>query len=81
MSELATVEVSMVRYRGKIDRATNLSSPFKDEGEFGEMSNVTSGLFLGIDGLELSLGAGELDLVGEGLVELSQLVEILTDSP
>ena len=43
------------------------------------MANFGTGVFLGIDRLELGLCAGELDLVGEGLVELSQLVEIFTD--
>ena len=43
------------------------------------MTNSTPGLFLGVYGLELGLCAGELDLAGEGLVELSQLVEIFTD--
>ena len=43
------------------------------------MANSGTGLFLGIDRLELSFGAGEFDLAGEGLVELSQLVEILAD--
>ena len=64
-----------VAYRGK----KYLSSPFEDECELGEMANFGTGLFLGIDGLELGLCAGELDLAGEGPVELSQLVEILTD--
>lgn len=45
------------------------------------MSDFATGLFLGVDGLELSLCAGELDLAGEGLVELSQLVEIVADGP
>jgi len=61
--------------RGK----TNLSSPFENERELGEMPDFATGLFLGVDGLELSLCAGELDLAGEGLVELGQLVEIFTD--
>ena len=43
------------------------------------MANFGTGLFLGIDGLELGLCARELDLASEGLVELSQLVEILAD--
>ena len=43
------------------------------------MSNIGAGLFLGVDGLELGLCTGELDLAGEGLVELSQLVEILPE--
>jgi len=45
------------------------------------MSNLATGLFLGVDGLELGLCTGELDLAGEGLVELGQLVEILADGP
>jgi len=60
---------------------TDLSSPFEDERELGEMSNFVTGLFLGVDGLELSLCAGELDLASEGLVELSELVEIVSDGP
>jgi hypothetical protein len=44
------------------------------------MSNFATGLFLGVDGLELGLCAGQLDLAGEGPVELGQLVEIFTDS-
>jgi len=64
---------------GKNRWATNLSSPFEDERELGEMSDFAAGLFLGVDGLELCLCAGELDLAGEGLVELSQLVEIFTN--
>jgi hypothetical protein len=43
------------------------------------MANFGTGLFLGVDGLELGLCAGELNLAGEGSVELSQLVEIVTD--
>jgi len=43
------------------------------------MANFGTGLFLGIDGLELGLCARELDLASKGLVELSQLVEILAD--
>jgi len=43
------------------------------------MANFGTGLFLGIDGLELGLCARELDLASESLVELSQLVEILAD--
>ena len=58
---------------------TNLSSPFEDEGELGEAAELAARLFLGIDRLELGLCAGELDLASEGLVELSKLVEILTD--
>ena len=45
------------------------------------MSNLAAGLFPGVDGLELGLGAGVLNLAGEGLVELGQLVEIVADSP
>ena len=45
------------------------------------MSNFASGLFLGVNGLELGLRTGELDLAGESLVELCQLVEIVTDGP
>ena len=58
---------------------TNLSSPFENEGELGEATELAARLFLGIDRLELGLCAGELDLASEGLVELSKLVEILTD--
>lgn len=60
-------------------RSTHLPSPFEDEGELGEMANSASGLLLGVDGLELSLSAREFDLASEGLVELSQFVEILPD--
>jgi hypothetical protein len=45
------------------------------------MSDFATGLFLGVDGLELSFCTGELDLASEGLVELGQLVEIFTDGP
>ena len=63
------------------DRWTNLSSPFEDERELGEVPDLAAGLLLGVDGLELSLCARELDLAGEGLVELGQLVEIVADGP
>jgi len=45
------------------------------------MSNLATGLFPGVDGLELGLCTGELDLAGEGLVELGQLVQIFTGCP
>jgi len=45
------------------------------------MSNFTTGLFLGVDRLELGLCTGEFDLAGEGLVELGQLVQIFTGCP
>ena len=45
------------------------------------MSKIGSGLSLGIYRFELGLGTGELDLASEGLVELSQLAEIVTDGP
>lgn len=60
---------------------TDLSSPFEDEGEFSEMSDFAAGLSLRVDGLKLGLCAGELDLAGEGLVELSQLIKIVANGP
>jgi hypothetical protein len=66
---------------GKIDRSTDLSSPFEDEHELGEMSKFGAWLLLGIDGLELGLGTRELDLASKGLVELGQFGEIFTDGP
>ena len=43
------------------------------------MSSFASGLLLRVDRFELGLRAREFDLAGEGLVELSQLVEIVTN--
>ena len=65
----------------KFDGSTDLSPPFEHEGELCEKPNFATGLFLGVDGLQLSLCSGELDLAGEGFVELCQLVEIVTDGP
>ena len=80
MSELVTIKIILVMTSGigvKIDGSTDLSSPFEDEGELGEMPNFATGLFLGVDRLELGLRAGELDLAFEGFIELDQLFKMV----